>query len=39
VSPRRLNLVFHGNRLGGKYRLRRMLWYPGTHWLLEKERD
>ncbi len=39
VTDRRLTLVFHGSRLDGKYRLRQMLWYPGTHWLLEKERE
>ena len=39
LSARRLSLVFYGRRLGGKYRLRQMLWYPGTHWLFEKEKD
>lgn len=36
-SGRRLNLVFHGVRIAGRYRLRRMMWYPGNHWLFEKE--
>ena len=38
ISPRCLELVFSGSRLIGKYRLRRMPWYPGNHWLLEKEK-
>jgi len=37
LSARRLSLVFHGEKIAGRYRLRRMLWYPGNHWLLEKE--
>jgi len=37
LSARRLDLVFHGARITGRYRLRRMLWYPGNHWLLDKE--
>jgi bifunctional non-homologous end joining protein LigD len=37
LSGRRLNLVFHGVKMAGRYQLRRMLWYPGNHWLLEKE--
>ena len=37
LSARRLNLVFHGAKIAGRYRLRRMVWYPGNHWLLEKE--
>ncbi len=36
TSPRQLDLVFRGTRLSGKYRLRRMRWYPGNRWLLEK---
>jgi bifunctional non-homologous end joining protein LigD len=38
TTPRLLTLVFSGAKLIGKYRLRRMPWYPGNHWLLEKER-
>jgi hypothetical protein len=38
ITPRHLALVFEGAKLVGKYRLRRMPWYPGNHWLLEKER-
>jgi bifunctional non-homologous end joining protein LigD len=38
ITPCHLALVFEGTKLFGKYRLRRMPWYPGNHWLLEKER-
>jgi bifunctional non-homologous end joining protein LigD len=38
ISPRHLALVFEGAKLAGKYCLRRMPWYPGNHWLLEKEK-
>jgi DNA ligase D-like protein (predicted 3'-phosphoesterase) len=37
ISQRHLRLLFRGTKLIGGYRLRRMLWYPGNHWLLEKE--
>jgi len=32
----RLVLVFSGKRLQGQYELRRMKWYPGNRWLLQK---
>ena len=35
-APGRLTLVFSGARLSGRYELRRMRWYPGNRWLLEK---
>ena len=34
--PQRLLLIFAGEKLAGKYELRRMRWYPGNRWLLEK---
>jgi bifunctional non-homologous end joining protein LigD len=36
VSARHLVLDFHGARLSGKYELKRMRWYPGNRWLLQK---
>ncbi len=36
VSPNRLLLVFTGDKMAGRYELRRMRWYPGNRWLLEK---
>jgi hypothetical protein len=36
VSPKHLVLVFGGGKLSGRYELRRMRWYPGNRWLLEK---
>ncbi|MBZ5498711.1 MAG: hypothetical protein LAP85_20125 [Acidobacteriia bacterium] len=36
ASPERLVLIFAGSRLTGRYELRRMRWYPGNRWLLEK---
>jgi bifunctional non-homologous end joining protein LigD len=38
VSPRLIALKFTGNRISGGYELRRMHWYPGTHWLMTKTR-
>ena len=38
-SSRLMLLTFKGNRLSGKYELRRMIWYPGNRWLLTKSRD
>lgn len=35
-SPERLVLTLAGARLTGRYELRRMRWYPGNRWLLEK---
>lgn len=39
VSPPDLLLTFNGTKLCGTYRLRRMPWYPGNRWLLEKVRS
>jgi len=36
TSARQLDLIFKGAKLSGKYRLRRMRWYPGNRWLFEK---
>jgi bifunctional non-homologous end joining protein LigD len=36
AEPRRLVLAFAGEKLRGRYELRRMRWYPGNRWLLEK---
>ena len=36
AEPKRLVLAFAGEKLRGRYELRRMHWYPGNHWLLEK---
>ena len=36
VSPERLVMVFAGDKMTGRYELRRMRWYPGNRWLLEK---
>jgi bifunctional non-homologous end joining protein LigD len=38
ASPKLIVLTFMGNKVSGKYELRRMLWYPGNHWLLTKSR-
>ncbi len=35
-EPQRLILTFAGNKMRGRYELRRMRWYPGNRWLLEK---
>jgi bifunctional non-homologous end joining protein LigD len=35
-SPGRLVLLLEGNKLRGRYELRRMRWYPGNRWLMEK---
>jgi len=32
----KLMLDFHGSRLSGKFEIRRMRWYPGNRWLLQK---
>ncbi len=37
-SSRLMLLTFTGNKLCGKYELRRMIWYPGNRWLLTKSR-
>ncbi len=36
AEPKRLVLAFAGEKLRGRYELRRMRWYPGNRWLLEK---
>jgi hypothetical protein len=36
VTPERLEMVFAGEKMTGRYQLRRMRWYPGNRWLLEK---
>ncbi len=36
ASPNRLFLVFTGGKMAGEYEMRRMPWYPGNRWLLEK---
>lgn len=36
VSPERLVLIFKGGKMTGHYELRRMRWYPGNRWMLEK---
>jgi len=35
-SPGRMVLQLEGSRLRGRYELRRMRWYPGNRWLIEK---
>ena len=35
-SPGRMVLLLEGGRLQGRYELRRMRWYPGNRWLMEK---
>ena len=37
-SSRLMLLTFMGNKLSGKYELRRMIWYPGNRWLLTKSK-
>ncbi len=36
ASARCLLLDFRGARLTGRYELRRMRWYPGNRWLLQR---
>jgi bifunctional non-homologous end joining protein LigD len=36
VTPERLVMLFAGDKMKGRYQLRRMHWYPGNRWLLEK---
>jgi DNA ligase D-like protein (predicted 3'-phosphoesterase) len=36
ISPEHLMLVFHGDKIAGSYEIRRMHWYPGNRWLLQK---
>lgn len=39
VSPGHLKFVFRGDKVSGNYEIRRMHWYPGNRWLLEKLGD
>ena len=36
ISPDHLAMTFAGEKLRGRYDLRRMRWYPGNRWMLEK---
>jgi bifunctional non-homologous end joining protein LigD len=36
ISPGHLAMTFAGEKLRGRYDLRRMRWYPGNRWMLEK---
>ena len=36
ATPAHLLLDLEGAKLAGRYELRRMRWYPGNRWLLEK---
>ncbi len=36
ATSRRIVLELQGARLTGRYELKRMLWYPGNRWLLQK---
>jgi hypothetical protein len=35
-APECLVLEFSGTKMAGRYELRRMRWYPGNRWMLEK---
>jgi hypothetical protein len=35
-APERMVLEFAGTKMAGRYELRRMRWYPGNRWMLEK---
>jgi bifunctional non-homologous end joining protein LigD len=35
-APGRIGLIFAGTKLAGRYEMRRMRWYPGNRWLMEK---
>ncbi len=39
VSPERLVLTFQGDKMVGRYEMRRTNWYPGNRWMLEKSPD
>ncbi len=39
ITPERIILVLSGEQLTGTYQLRRMRWYPGNRWLMEKSRS
>jgi bifunctional non-homologous end joining protein LigD len=36
LSPEHLVLILRGDKLKGRYELRRMRWYPGNRWMMEK---
>lgn len=36
LSPKHMVLVFTGGKISGKYEMRKMRWYPGNRWLLQK---
>jgi hypothetical protein len=35
-EPARIILILAGTKLSGRYDLKRMSWYPGNRWLLQK---
>ncbi len=39
VSSERLVLTFQGDKMAGRYEMRRTNWYPGNRWMLEKSPD
>jgi hypothetical protein len=39
VSPKHIFLMFYGEKLSGKYEIRRTRWYPGNRWLMKKLND
>jgi bifunctional non-homologous end joining protein LigD len=39
TSDRHMVLIFSGSKMSGRYELRRMRWYPGNRWILQKMKD
>jgi bifunctional non-homologous end joining protein LigD len=39
LTPSHLVLDLRGAKLSGRFELRRMRWYPGNRWLLEKTKE
>jgi bifunctional non-homologous end joining protein LigD len=39
ISDRHIALTFSGSKMSGRYELRRMRWYPGNRWMLQKMDD
>ncbi len=39
ISDRHMVLHFAGSKISGRYELRRMRWYPGNRWMLQKTQD
>jgi hypothetical protein len=37
LAPDAIAVTFQGRKVSGAHELRRMKWYPGNHWLLEKK--